>query len=145
VRKARKIGTIAAGIALLAGAAVAAPTAAYADFGCNPGNFCVFSDDCRNTYQWVGNAASWNGCVTNLEDWVGNAGNAGSFSAVDIFYGSNNSGAYACLPRGYSWNLRDNQEWFTWVAHGDSAGHNQVVHDNAASHRWVNACGNNNF
>lgn len=137
---------LAAGVALAATASVLTPAAAQALETCWPGEFCAYSDDCGIASHWSGNEGAWGNCWINKTDAVVNNGFAGSLDDVNIYYDVGNKGAYACLGRGDSWNLRTHEQRFTWTRTGSgSQGLGEVVHDNAASHRWVNFCGNNNF
>ncbi|MER5890061.1 hypothetical protein ABT160_40080 [Streptomyces sp. NPDC001941] len=142
-----KLRTALAALALSAATAVALPTAAHADGGCAPGNFCVYADDTNYTFATQGNSGAWPGSVANKNDWVGNSGYNSGKAQVDIFWGTSGEGygAYACLGPGNAWNLRDNSVKFGWTKNGDSRGLGQKVHDNAAAHLWVYSCGNNNW
>ncbi|MFJ2749245.1 MULTISPECIES: hypothetical protein [unclassified Streptomyces] len=137
-----KLRTLFAGLAIAGAAVVAVPTAAQADGGCGSGNFCAYSDDANYLYQEGGNSSSWPGQVKNKVDWVRNSGVAVGRHHVNIYWGDNNSGAYACIGYGTEWNLRNNANTFNWTRNGDNRGVGEKVHDNAASHRWVYGCGN---
>lgn len=142
----RRLGMRAAAVAIAATASVLAPAAAQAADTCWAGEFCAFSDDCQATAHWAGNVGVWGDCWRNKTDEVLNNGTPGAQDDVNIFWDVGNKGAYACLGRGDHWNLRKNEQSFTWTRTGSgSQGLGEAVHDNAASHIWVNFCGNNNF
>lgn len=148
-RMARRISGAAGALAMAAGIFVAMPTTpALADGNCPIGDFCALADQDTGPFGWYavpGSSTLWPSSVRNRVDWVGNSGTATGPTAVDIFYASNYGGAYACIGRNTGWNLRGNGYFFTWRKNGNSSGWNQSVHDNAASHRWVYSCGDNNF
>lgn len=137
-----KLRTALAGAAMAATAILAAPGIAQADGGCNSGEFCAYADDNQLTYRNAGNSTDWPSTIKNKLDWVANRGTGSSFAQVNIYYNENYQSAYACLGQGHEWNLRSNSHIFSWTA-GNNAGQGQRVHDNAASHKWVNTCGNN--
>lgn len=140
-----KIRTAVAAVAVAGAALVAIPATAHADGGCNPGNFCAYSDDYGITYQNPNNSSDWPSSVKNVNDWVANNGIPGGRDHVNIYYNENNTGAYACIGYGTSWNLRGNSYYFNWTRNGDTSGQGRTVHDLAASHRWVYSCGNNTW
>jgi hypothetical protein len=147
-RLAKTLGGALAALAIAGGALVAIPTAAQADGNCPIGDFCALADKDVGPFGWFptpGSSTNWPASVKNRVDWVGNSGTNSGPTAVDIFYAASYGGAYACINRNTGWNLRGNDYHFNWRKNGNSSGWNQSVHDNAASHRWVYSCGDNNF
>ncbi|WP_327695974.1 hypothetical protein [Streptomyces sp. NBC_00459] len=137
-----KFRTVLVGAAMAATALLATPGIAQADGGCNSGEFCAYADDNGTTYRNAGNDKDWPETIQNKLDWVSNRGTGSSFAQVNIYYNENYTSAYACLGQGHDWNLRNNSHTFNWTA-GNADGKGKAVHDNAASHKWVNTCGNN--
>ncbi|WP_336323008.1 peptidase inhibitor family I36 protein [Streptomyces lavendofoliae] len=137
-----KIRTALLGAAMAATAILASPGIAQADGGCNAGEFCAYSDEHGQTYRTPNSSPNWPDTIQNKVDWVQNLGTSGSPAQVNIYYNENYASAYACLGQGAQWNLRQRTQVFSWTGQY-SAGHMRVVHDDAASHKWVWTCGNN--
>lgn len=141
-----KIRTLLAGTVIAATAVLAAPGIAQAA-PCTTGEFCAWADG-EGELHAQGNTADWPDNVQNKVDEVQNSGTSGGRDDVNIYYNESYSSAYACLPRGETWNLRDGSKIFSWVSNQVPenvryAGWNAGVHDNAASHKWVTDCGPN--
>ncbi|MFD8232907.1 hypothetical protein ACFV20_13620 [Streptomyces sp. NPDC059696] len=95
---------------------------------------------------WSGASRNWDypgpGCphLRNLASSVENRGYAGSYDDVNLYYGEDQSAAYACLGRGDMWlDLTLGWETFShgwpwWDGYGES------VNDNISSHSWTDSC-----
>src|SRR5262245_53432138 len=97
------------------------------------------------SYATQGNSTRWPDSVRNKGDIVINNGYVGGRDHVNIYWGSYYSGAYACISYGTAWDLRQEWQYFNWVRDGDYRGWMELVHDNAASHKWVYYCGDNTW
>src|SRR5262245_39254592 len=109
------------------------------------GKFYIWADDCQCSAAFTGNSQVWPDYVRNKDDWVWNNGYVGGRDHVNIYWDWYYGGAYACISYGTSWWLPEHWQRFGWTKDGDTRGWGQVVHDNAASHRWVYQCGNNTW
>ncbi|TMR89424.1 hypothetical protein [Nonomuraea basaltis] len=137
---------IGAGLALLASAAVVTmPGTAHADERKPSGNIHAIVDG-ESDCAWEGNSTRWPDNCRNKVDEVFNDGVPGGRDHVNLYWGSNWNGAYACIGYGTRWNLRGStgaKYVFNWIRNGDTDGRGEKVHDNVASHKWVTSCGNN--
>ncbi|MGW0337916.1 hypothetical protein ACWD0J_40075 [Streptomyces sp. NPDC003011] len=95
---------------------------------------------------WSGANRNWDypgsGCpaMRNLASSVENRGYAGGYDDVNLYYGEDQSAAYACLGNGDMWlDLSLGREvfshgWSWWDGYGES------VDNNIASHNWTDSC-----
>ncbi|MGC5038597.1 MULTISPECIES: hypothetical protein [unclassified Streptomyces] len=95
---------------------------------------------------WSGAIRNWDypgpGCpaMRNLASSVENRGYAGGYDDVNLYYGEDQSAAYACLGNGDMWlDLSLGREvfshgWSWWDGYGES------VDNNIASHSWTDSC-----
>jgi hypothetical protein len=98
-------------------------------------------------YRRQGNDYWW-GYWANKNDSMHNDGYVGGRDKVNVYWGTDFTGAYACMRPGDSWYARStpgSYQTFFWTRNGDRRGLDESVWWNAASHRWVTYCGNNSW
>lgn len=147
----RKIMHMAAAATMVATGFALVPFSSASAIGkptqCTGGNFCVYSEEDGKDIcnQWSGNSTNWGSCANDGESFFNN-GYAASYDDVNIYWGRDYSGAYACLGRGDYW-LFANEEHFDHVgskggdgARDGSTGLGESLQNNAASHRWAQQC-----
>jgi hypothetical protein len=104
---------------------------------------------CQGHVHWdAGNDDYWPWYCTNNNQSMSNSGYPGGRDKVNVYWGGNYSGAYACMRPGYSWNAYFSPgmyQTFFWTRNGDRRGIDQSVWNNAVSHRWVTYCGYNSW
>jgi hypothetical protein len=93
--------------------------------------------------RWKGNSTDWSdqGCWNRVES-IENRGFAG-VDAVLLFWGTANTGPYACLGRGDMWlDLSIHREKFDHVGLSEpkTAGLGSPLENNVTSHYWVRGC-----
>ncbi|MFD8590499.1 peptidase inhibitor family I36 protein [Streptomyces sp. NPDC059637] len=91
--------------------------------------------------RWYGDDADWSTCspggnMRNKASSLWNNGYPGSYDDVALYWGTNYTGAPACLRNGVYWN---NLTGLHFNRPG-SSGHGETINDNISSHRWVNSC-----
>lgn len=138
------LGAVLAGMLATASAAGAADGYVYAydqPYGWSRGG-----DACR----WIGSDSNWYDCtwygvrknMLNRASSLWNNGWAGGYDKVNFYWGSNWSGAWACLGVGDYWaDLPLGREKFSWYTN-DKRGLGESLNNNVASHKWVTRCGN---
>ncbi|GAA0581890.1 hypothetical protein HPO96_08285 [Kribbella sandramycini] len=101
------------------------------------------------TCRWSGADRDWGDCTShgtensmlNRASDLWNNGVHAEYENVDFHWGKDQGGAWACLSRGDSWpNLTTGGQTFSHY-YPWSAGKNERIDNNIASHRWSNdAC-----
>jgi len=157
----RKIKTVVACVTIAGLAGIIAPSAAQADnasetsaTGLETGLLMAYGAPYRNygdegTFcEWSGNDGNWADCsgnpptggMQNQAESIYNDGVPSGPTAVNIYYDRWQSGAYRCLPLGQGWEdlTTGGQTFDHWGNNGH--GLNQLVNNNAASHKWVYSC-----
>jgi hypothetical protein len=90
--------------------------------------------------RWVGNDGDWSSCspggnLRNQASSLWNNGYAGVSEDVNVYWGLNYTGAWACIANGYYYaNLAD---WY-FPTNGSGGGEN--MNDNISSHKWSDSC-----
>lgn len=123
-------------------ATVAASTVVpAAPSGCPTEAFCVYQRGnggglCGIFY---GNSSDWGpGCANNEDSVFNNGTPCNGCQDVNIYWGSNYTGAYYCLPMGhYLLYMTQNVFNRTQSGPGGSDGYNQVMAYNAVSNKWT--------
>jgi hypothetical protein len=107
--------------------------------GCPSGDFCVYTQGNGGDLCLAnsGNNPWWGDGCANLDQTLFNNGNPDPYSYVRIYWGSNYTGAWACLGLGNYW-LYANQNIFNYGS--TLSGYKQQVGNNAVSHKWATSC-----
>jgi hypothetical protein len=138
------LGAVLAGMLATASAAAAGDGYVYAydqTYG-----WTKSGDACR----WYGNDTNWYDCtwygvrknMLNRASSLRNMGYAGGYDKVNFYWGTNLTGAWACLGVGDYWaDLPLGRERFSWYGN-DKRGLGESLNNNVASHKWVTRCGN---
>jgi hypothetical protein len=87
---------------------------------------------------WAGPSGHWGVC-RNTASSLENAGYPHAYENVNVYWGTNYTGAWTCIIRGGYWyDLRNRM--FHLGAPG-TPGRHELLDNNISSHRWVNQCG----
>jgi opacity protein-like surface antigen len=153
-----KLAVFAGGAAALMAVAFAAPTAQASEpapvkprsvtAAAADGKLHAWEHQYRGgkTCSWSGSNRNWdypgNGCpaMRNIATSVENRGYDIAYGDVNLYWGIDQGGAYACLGNGDAWmDLSLGIERFDhglpwWSGMGES------LHDNISSHQWTDSC-----
>jgi hypothetical protein len=118
------------------------------DDDCNYGSFCVYSSTNRNhlCLSAAGNLADWGSCANDGESYWNN-GSIALYDVVDIYWGRQYSGAFACIGQGDYWALAYKNHYDHVGEKGGDGGKNggrsglgESLANDGASHKWNTSC-----
>ena len=146
----RTLRTILVGLA--AAAALAVPTSAQASGptpGAPDGGNSIAFDGNLYAYRdpgfiglcgaWSWHSSYWPTGCRNQASSIWNNGYPATLDDVNLYWGSNYTGAWACISQGDYWgDLTLGIERFSWGA--GLPGYMEPVNNNVASHKWVTTC-----
>lgn len=108
-------------------------------YACADGTFDAWNGDTGGRCEWVGNAPTLGAC-TNKDYLVANFGyQCAGCDWIRLFWGSNYSGAYFCIPPGYVYG-QATSPGLTFNKGAGRKGFGETIWYNAASASWSGPC-----